>query len=133
MKKNIQPSNNFHSKYTFMKHRIFTRTNLLRIAFSLAIMNIAASPAFAQSKAKVSDAQIEAVNSAGSGSIPFIENKGQWPDHIIYRADIPGYQMLATPEGMLIGKFNTDDLGALTAYEDKMEEISKGLSGNDQG
>src|SRR5436189_4882052 len=60
-------------------------------------------------------------------SIQFIENKGQWPSQIVYKADVPGGQMLATPDGMIVGKYNPASLQALEAYLTKREEIGKGL------
>jgi hypothetical protein len=40
-----------------------------------------------------------------------MENKGQWPSHILYRADVSGAQMLATKEGMLVGKYDLAKFG----------------------
>ena len=53
----------------------------------------------------------------------FIENKGQWPNYILFRADVPGGQMLATSEGMLIGAYDIASLRAVNRYNNKTEEL----------
>jgi hypothetical protein len=62
--------------------------------------------------------------SKASSNISFMENKGQWPSHILYRADVSGAQMLATKEGMLVGKYDLQSLSELNEYMDQLEEIS---------
>jgi gliding motility-associated-like protein len=58
--------------------------------------------------------------------IRFIENKGQWPGHVLFRADVPGGQMLATPQGMLVAKYDEQSLKANAAYMEREEEYQRG-------
>ena len=48
--------------------------------------------------------------------IPFIQNKGQWPKHIYYRADFGNCQALITDKGMLMGIFSIEALQASSKY-----------------
>lgn len=86
--------------------------------------------------AQVSTAQkelnetVQKADEAASASVNFIENKGQWPANVLYRADVPGGQMLATPQGMLVGKYDIASLAAISKYEAQLEEIQKGLNPN---
>ena len=45
--------------------------------------------------------KVQKAEEAAANSISFIENKGQWPANVLFRADIFGGQMVATPAGML--------------------------------
>jgi len=75
---------------------------------------------------KLSDEQIAQITSTANKSIAFVENKGQWPAHVLYRADVPGGQMLVTPDGMLIGLFDHSSMAAVSEYDMKVEEIQSG-------
>ncbi|HWB62568.1 MAG TPA: SBBP repeat-containing protein, partial [Chitinophagales bacterium] len=81
----------------------------------------------AQQSKKLSDEQLQQVVGTGNSSIAFIENKGQWPSDVLFRADVPGGQMLATPDGMLIGAYDPQSLGELAEYDTKLEAIDHGL------
>jgi hypothetical protein len=61
-----------------------------------------------------------------SNIIPFIENKGQWGEHVWYKADLPTGQALATPQGMLIGIFDSSSIMARVAWGNAMEERGHG-------
>src|SRR5205085_2850937 len=54
--------------------------------------------------------------------IYFTENKGQWPTHILYRADFPLGQALVTGQGMLVGTF---DAASLKAQAEEGTRIEK--------
>jgi hypothetical protein len=58
--------------------------------------------------------------------LEFIPNKGQWPEHVLARADLPGGQALATPEGMLTGLFDPSSLNAMGRY---LEDYESAVSG----
>ena len=51
---------------------------------------------------------------------------------MLYRADVAQGQMLATPDGMLIGKYDPASIGASAEYETKVEEIARGLHPGDE-
>jgi len=72
--------------------------------------------------------KVQKAEEAAANSISFIENKGQWPANVLFRADIFGGQMVATPAGMLIGKFDPASLGARSKYDAQIEELSKKLT-----
>jgi len=85
------------------------------------------NPASAQTaNKKLSDEQVAQITSSANKSIPFVENKGQWPAHVLYKADVAGGQMLVTPDGMLIGAFDRTDMTAASEYDMKVEEIQSG-------
>ena len=75
---------------------------------------------------KLSDEQVAQITSGAGKSIAFVENKGQWPDHVLYRADVEGGQMLATPEGMLIGVFDHSSMSAASKYDMQVEQVLTG-------
>ncbi len=75
------------------------------------------------SNKKLSDEQINQLTKPANQSIGFVENKGQWPAHILYRADVPGGQMLATTEGMLVAVFDPASVKAMGEYDMKMEAL----------
>lgn len=57
--------------------------------------------------------------------LAFIQNKGQWPAHILYKADLPGAQALVTKDGMIAGVFDPKSLRGLSAYTMQIEERRK--------
>ena len=75
---------------------------------------------------KLSDEQVTKLIANSNKPIAFIENKGQWPDHVLMKADVPGGQMLATPQGMLIGLFDPASMTAVSKYDMALEEIQTG-------
>src|SRR5262245_14755789 len=44
--------------------------------------------------------------------IYFTGNKGQWPANVIYKADFPLGQAIATKNGMMVGTFDPADISA---------------------
>lgn len=80
----------------------------------------------AQSSKETSIKEIEHALNTTPGTVSFMENKGQWPSHVLYRADVPGAQMLATPQGMLVGQFDPKSLAARGEYLHREEEYEKG-------
>lgn len=96
---------------------------VLMLMFVMIVQN-----SFSQSK-KLPDATlVNQTVSQAENAIAFIENKGQWPLHVLYRADVPGGQALATPDGMLLGRFNPESVVAQEAYHMRVEEVQKGDS-----
>ncbi len=59
---------------------------------------------------------------AQTSKIPFVQNKGQWQNYALFKADISEGQAIATPEGMLIGKFNHQSLVDNSEWGMKIEE-----------
>ncbi len=107
---------------------VFKRIASLRIALTAVVMVFITS-SFAQQTATAGQAgSIDKAKEEVAGKLVFIENKGQWPGHVLFRADFPGGQMLATPQGMLIGKYDDAGLKAASKYEGQLEEIEKGLN-----
>ena len=129
MQKTVLLSNtNFFPKYTFMGNFKFTpMMKMLCLAVAVITCSTMTLNSVAQTSRKLSDKQVNEIVRSNSNSIAFIENKGQWPTHVLYRADMPEGQMLATPEGMLIGKYDAASLNVAAAYETKVEEIGRGL------
>lgn len=82
---------------------------------------------FAQQSTIGTSDRSDVVKQDAAGKLVFIENKGQWPAHVLFRTDFPGGQMLATPQGMLIGKYDAASLEQVSKYEGQAEEIEKGL------
>ncbi len=104
------------------------------VCFLMVLMGVTSAMQLnAQSDSKPINKEkiMEDLNRASSG-ISFMENKGQWPSHVIYRADIPGGQMLATPQGMLIGKFDPESQKEQAAYFEREEEYATGKITKDQ-
>ena len=113
----------FFSKQIFMGKKSFTLSNkAFTVALLMGLLLPIATNVNAQVSKKLSDQQVSQVMGSGSNSISFIENKGQWPSNILYRADVPGVQMLATPQGMIVGVFDQASLAANSAYNEKEEE-----------
>lgn len=71
-------------------------------------------------------AQIEKSAEANAENISFLENKGQWPAHVLYKADLPGAQMLATPQGMMVGMYDSESLHEYHEFLHREEEYRKG-------
>ena len=98
-----------------------------RFILAFLVVNFVTQFTSAQATKNLSDEQVKEIISSSLNSISFIENRGQWPAHVLYRADVPGGQMLATPQGMLIGRYDSASLAAVNNYDGKQEEIIKGL------
>ena len=100
-------------------------------AFAFALLAALLLPVASNVKAqginkKLTDQQIAQITSSENKSIAFVENKGQWPAHVLYRADVAGGQMLATPEGMLIGVFDPNSMSEISKYDMELEQIQSG-------
>ncbi|MBX2903476.1 MAG: tandem-95 repeat protein [Chitinophagales bacterium] len=89
--------------------------------FSAVQMLAAGGNVSADKKEMVERSYREAAN-----HIKFIENKGQWPEHVLYRADVPGAQMLATPQGMLVGKYDIKSIEENAEWLEKEEAYKAG-------
>lgn len=96
-------------------------------SLSACLMLLITIQAFAQTDKQVLNEKFRKADAVSANTISFIENKGQWPGHVLYRADIPSGQMLATPQGMLIGKYDRQSMAAISKYDALAEEIGKGL------
>ncbi|HRH57976.1 MAG TPA: Ig-like domain-containing protein, partial [Chitinophagales bacterium] len=57
--------------------------------------------------------------------IYFTENKGQWPENVIYKADFRYGQAIATQRGMLVGTFDPASIDAIRQAGDDEEEAIK--------
>jgi gliding motility-associated-like protein len=115
-------SNNSNTKQSFMMS-IKTFAVAAMMGLLLPVMN----PVNAQSlNKKLSDEQVAQITSKANKPIPFVENKGQWPAHVLYKADVAGGQMLVTPDGMLIGAYDRTAMTAASEYDMKVEEIQSG-------
>ncbi|MCC6583325.1 MAG: hypothetical protein IT271_06455, partial [Chitinophagales bacterium] len=57
--------------------------------------------------------------------IYFTENKGQWPENVIYKADFKYGQAIATQRGMLVGTFDPASIDATRQAGDDEEEAIK--------
>ena len=108
------------SKSTFSSKTWFSA--FIFFALGLCALNIKA-----QAPRKMTTSEMSDLMGAPHKSIDFIENKGQWPSQVLFRADIRGAQMLATPQGMLVGVYDPASLSAVAQYETKVEEVQKGL------
>ncbi len=53
--------------------------------------------------------------------IYFTENRGQWPAHILYKADFPLGQALVTRQGMMVGAFDPGAMFSLQQQADSIE------------
>ena len=76
---------------------------------------------------KIAEEEVNKAIETSQNSLTFIENKGQWPAHVLFRADVPGGQMLATQQGMLVGKYDPQSLDLISKYDAQIEEIDKGF------
>jgi len=112
---------NLTTKKTFM---ISIKT--FAVTAFLALLLPVSTCVNAQASKKLSDEQVAQITSNANKSIPFVENKGQWPAHVLYKADVAGGQMLATPDGMLIGVFDRSAMTAVSEYGMKVEQIQNG-------
>ncbi|MCB0508061.1 MAG: hypothetical protein KDD21_07175, partial [Bacteroidetes bacterium] len=54
--------------------------------------------------------------------IYFTENKGQWPENVIYKADFKFGQAIATRNGMLVGSFDPASVNEIRERGDEEEE-----------
>jgi hypothetical protein len=81
------------------------------------------SPQKAAAKASVDKAE------AQQAPLALIPNKGQWPKHILYKADMPGGQALVTKEGMIAGIFDPASLQAVSDYHILSEQWLKDQEG----
>jgi hypothetical protein len=103
---------------TNMVNSTFLRTlkSSALVTASLLLLNLAPQTTSAHGgghshgKTDEHSAEYNEMISKASSNISFMENKGQWPSHILYRADVSGAQMLATKEGMLVGKYDLASL-----------------------
>ena len=100
-------------------------------AFALAVLTAFLLPMGLSATApgnnkKLTDEQVAQITSNENKSISFVENKGQWPAHVLYRADVAGGQMLATPDGMLIGVFDRKSMSEVSRYDMEVEQIQSG-------
>ena len=57
--------------------------------------------------------------------IYFTQNQGQWPSSVVFKADFPLGQAVATNKGMLVGTFDPADISAQYNYGMKEEEAKK--------
>ncbi|HYV94077.1 MAG TPA: T9SS type A sorting domain-containing protein [Chitinophagales bacterium] len=57
--------------------------------------------------------------------IYFTKNEGQWPANIVFKADFPLGQAVATKKGMLVGTFDPTDISVQYNYGMKEEEAKK--------
>ncbi len=100
------------------------------IALALFVSLFLAQPALAHKGGNHNhaDAQgkIEQYEAGKHGKVSFMENKGQWPKHVLFRADVPGGQMLATPEGMLVGVYDPESIEERGEYLHREEEYASG-------
>lgn len=69
----------------------------------------------------IQDKQIQQLLKSYDTKINFIENKGQWPKEIRYRANFSTGQALVTNRGMLVGMFDTASLKAAHDLTEKIE------------
>ncbi len=67
------------------------------------------------------------LNAQSPNKIPFIQNKGQWQNDALFKANIPEGQAIATPTGMLIGKFDQQSLIAVSEWGMKIEDRETGV------
>ena len=118
-------SRNLASKHIRMGNFTF-KGKMVCLAFMLSFI-FGVQQSNAQTTSKLTQQQVDKITAA-AGAISFIENKGQWPSHVLFRADIHGTQMLATPQGMLVGAYDPASLAASAAYETKVEEVQRGLT-----
>ncbi len=91
----------------------------------LSFLVLFAQTTFSQNRQGLNSTQINQTVEQAENSVAFIENKGQWAPHVLYRADVPGGQALVTPEGMLLGIFNPESVKAVQDYHMRMEELQK--------
>ena len=115
--------------YNFMNNYLYPSLQKSKtLFFFLGLVFSIVSQAQAQTDKAALHEKIQKAEEAAANSISFIENKGQWPAHVLYRADMPGGQMLATPQGMLIGKFDPASVSARSTYDAQAEELEKKFS-----
>ncbi|HNY54746.1 MAG TPA: Ig-like domain-containing protein, partial [Chitinophagales bacterium] len=80
----------------------------------------------AQSLKQLKDDEIEAsvkqMLNKYDKQIYFSENNGQWPEHVVYKADFKYGQAIATRRGMLVGTFDPTTIDAIREEGDDEEE-----------
>src|ERR1700727_1805790 len=98
---------------------IFTSSKCFnRVLTAFLMLALTMQQSFAQIHQRPTNEHANELLNQGSGGIAFVENQGQWPAHVLYKADVPGAQMLVTPQGMLVGKYDPASLAAVYAYDD---------------
>ncbi|TAH42166.1 MAG: hypothetical protein EYC69_06425, partial [Bacteroidetes bacterium] len=60
--------------------------------------------------------------------IYFTQNQGQWPEHVLYKADFALGQALVTQKGMIVGTFNPAALFAMEQQADSIELLLEDTS-----
>lgn len=107
--------NQVSSKVRYMTHRY--------LSFILSVcLLLGLAPAMAQkAQDPHTDPAILSLLKNYEKKIYFTQNKGQWPGHVMYRADFPMGQALATREGMLVGTFDPKSLDAFNDQAERRE------------
>jgi hypothetical protein len=104
--------------------RLFSKCFTLVVSFlmagNLSFAQVQALPV-AKVTDKVSDDIKEMLHNY-SQKIYFTENKGQWPDNVLYKADFHLGQAIATKDGMLVGSFDPNDVDANYKWSIREEE-----------
>ena len=79
------------------------------------------------------DPKISAMLNFYDKQINFNENRGQWPDSVLYKADFPLGQALVTSHGMIVGTYDANAYAAHNAqYERKEKAEHDGLKFNEE-
>jgi hypothetical protein len=78
------------------------------------------------------DKQIQELLKSYDTKINFIENKGQWPKRIRYKANFKTGQALVTDKGMVVGMFDTASLKALHELTDQLESKQNQILSDDK-
>jgi gliding motility-associated-like protein len=68
------------------------------------------------------DPKISALLKFYDKQIYFTENKGQWPDTVLYKADFPLGQALVTLKGMIVGTYDANAFAARNAQYERREK-----------
>src|SRR5271170_7577676 len=103
---------------------------ILALAVSLTAKNGLAQSSNLASKqlAADNDAAIQKMLEHYDKQINFTENKGQWPVNVLYKADFPLGQAIATKEGMMVGTFDPASIAARNAQVMQEErDLQNGL------
>ncbi len=72
-----------------------------RVLLSLALLALAVAPARAQRLPAVAPADAQATFVGVSGGLAFAENRGQWPDEVLFRARIGGADLWVTDDALV--------------------------------
>ncbi|HNQ61986.1 MAG TPA: SprB repeat-containing protein, partial [Bacteroidia bacterium] len=62
--------------------------------------------------------------------IYFTQNIGQWPAHVLYKADFPLGQALVTRQGMIVGTFDPVGMASMLSAADSIEAMLEDTAGN---